>query len=283
MSAAVSVEIHSSPLAAVRDVLRDADEVLLGVAFVRRAGVNLVAPQLKPCGRARLVATTVFGTTTADGLQAAGEAGVDVRVLNLARGTFHPKLFVARHGDKVAAAVGSANLTNGLVVNLEAVAVLRGDRRASPLAALWELGESWWSHRDALAWTPERVAAPKEQLEPDLLDAIRASMASRAELLTLADGKSNHVREVTRDGVWVETGRSHALGRPAQLVEAWMIQIAWDYLRAHGTLTNRYLQASDGLNVKRSSFVCALLAGLPGVEVVACSPITLGFAALTQR
>ena len=50
MSAAVSVEIHGSPLAAVRDVLRDADDVLLGVAFVRRAGVNLVAPQLKACG-----------------------------------------------------------------------------------------------------------------------------------------------------------------------------------------------------------------------------------------
>ena len=38
-----------------------------------------------------------------------------------------------------------------------------------------------------------------------------------------------------------------------------MQQLAWDYLQAHGTLTNCYLMASNGLNVKRSSAVRALL------------------------
>jgi hypothetical protein len=47
-----------------------------------------------------------------------------------------------------------------------------------------------------------------------------------------------------------------------------MIQIAWEWLVAHGSLTNRHLLSKDGLNVKRSSFVCALLGRLPGVEVV---------------
>ena len=46
-----------------------------------------------------------------------------------------------------------------------------------------------------------------------------------------------------------------------------MIQSAWEYLQAHGVLTNRFLLSTDGLNVKRSSFVCALLARLPGVSV----------------
>ena len=54
-----------------------------------------------------------------------------------------------------------------------------------------------------------------------------------------------------------------------------MIQVAWDYLAAHGSLTNRYLLDTDGLNVKRSSFVCALLARLPGVVVASTKPITL--------
>jgi len=54
-----------------------------------------------------------------------------------------------------------------------------------------------------------------------------------------------------------------------------MIQIAYDWLRAHGTLTNRFLVATDGLNVKRSSFVCELLARLPGVHVESARPIAL--------
>jgi hypothetical protein len=43
-----------------------------------------------------------------------------------------------------------------------------------------------------------------------------------------------------------------------------MIQIAWERLQSHGRLTNRYLLADEGLNVERSSFVCALLARLAG-------------------
>lgn len=42
-------------------------------------------------------------------------------------------------------------------------------------------------------------------------------------------------------------------------------QLAWDDLVEHGVLSNGYLLADDGLNVTRSSFVCALLARLPGV------------------
>jgi hypothetical protein len=34
-----------------------------------------------------------------------------------------------------------------------------------------------------------------------------------------------------------------------------MIQVAWDWLQAHRTLTNRHLIATDGLNVKRSAEV----------------------------
>ena len=272
MAARLEVETYDEPLRAVRHVLDGADEALLGVAFVQRRGVNLLEPQLARLGRGRLVATTVFGSTTAQGLERADAAGLAVRVLNPARGTFHPKLYVARHGDRLRAAVGSANLTSGLVANVEAVAVLSGPADAPPLARLWEVAESWWEHHEALAWAPDRVRAPAEQLDPRLLDSIRALVAADPEIRTLRDGRPNWVREVTPDGVWVETLRSGRLGRPPQHVEAWMIQIAWDYLAAHGTLTNRFLLAKDGLNVKRSSFVCALLARLPGVRVVSRRP-----------
>jgi hypothetical protein len=121
----------------------------------------------------------------------------------------------------------------------------------------------------------DRVPAAREILDPGLLREIEVAVANDPEVLTLGDRRPNWVREVTPDGVWVETRRSRAAGRPLQLVEAWMIQSAWDYLQARGVLTNRFLLSTDGLNVKRSSFVCALLAQLPGVSVESTRPITL--------
>ena len=97
----------------------------------------------------------------------------------------------------------------------------------------------------------------------------------RGRVVTPGDDKPNRIREITPDGVWVETERSRAAGRPPQLVEAWRVQVAWDWLQAHGSLTNRHLVATDGLNVKRSSFVCALLAVFPEAQVRSRRPIEL--------
>jgi hypothetical protein len=198
-----------------------------------------------------------------------------VRVLNPSHGTFHPKLYVARHGTRMAAAVGSANLTGGLIANVEVVAVVTGDREAAPLAQLWDLAESWWTHREAIDWAPGRLPVAMEVFEPSLLAAIQRAVAVNAEVRTLSDGRPNWIRDITPDGVWVESLRSRELGRPPQLVEAWMIQVAWEWLVARGRLTNRFLLDTDGLNVKRSSFVCALLSRLPGVRVISTRPIEL--------
>ena len=81
-------------------MLDGADEAILGVAFVQRRGVSLVERQLQTVGAGRLVATTVFGSTTSEGLEATPSAGFGVRVLNLSGGTFHPKLYLARHGER---------------------------------------------------------------------------------------------------------------------------------------------------------------------------------------
>jgi hypothetical protein len=143
------------------------------------------------------------------------------------------------------------------------------------LRDLWHLAESWWMHPAALDWAPDVIPAPAEVLDADLLARLRAAVPVPERIATLGDARPNWVRDITPDGVWVETERSRAAGRPAQLVEAWMIQIAWDWLAAHGTLTNRHLLATDGLNVKRSSFVCALLACLPEVAVRGRRPIEL--------
>lgn len=223
---AVQVEVHGEPLVAVRRVLAGADELLLAVAFVQQRGVNLLERQFADAQRARLVATTVFGSTTAQGLEGAQRSGLAVRVLNPPRGTFHPKLYVARHGDRLAAVVGSANLTSGLVANVEAVALLHGLGSEPALRNLWHLAESWWAHPAALDWAPDVIPAPAEVLDADLLARLRAAVPVRERIATLGDARPNWVRDITPDGVWVETERSRAAGRPAQLVEAWMIQVA---------------------------------------------------------
>jgi len=267
--------VFDQPLAAVRRVLDGADDALIGVAFVQQRGVNLLEHQLQSIDTGRLITTTVFGSITTQGLETAHKGGLDIRVLNPSRGTFHPKLYLARRGPKITAAIGSANLTSGLVANIEAMAILEGSTDAPELQHLWSLAEAWWNHQDAVSWVPGSVTAATEMLEPALLQEIRATVTINAEVLTLADGKPNWLTDVTADGVWVQTLRSRRLNRPPQLVDAWMIQIAWDYLHAHGSLTNRHLLDRDGLNVKRSSFVCALLARLPDVEVTSTRPIEL--------
>jgi hypothetical protein len=59
-----------------------------------------------------------------------------------------------------------------------------------------------------------------------------------------------------------------------------MLTLAWEYLLAHGTLTNRHRLATGGLNVKRSSAVCAVLARLPGIAVASTRPVTLEVASV---
>jgi hypothetical protein len=101
-------------------------------------------------------------------------------------------------------------------------------------------------------------------LDAELLVAIRAAVAAQPIVPAISDGRPNWIREVTPDGA----GRDGALARarPAGAARARVDDpIAWEYLTSNGSLTNRYRLADDGLNVKRSRFVCALLASLPDV------------------
>ena len=107
------------------------------------------------------------------------------------------------------------------------------------------------------------------------LPCYRAHVPAGTAVQTLGRGQPNWVAELGASGVRIETERSRALGGEAQLVPAWMLQSAWSHLNEHGRLTNKHLLATDGLNVKRSSAVCALLSQLPGVEVESRRPIVL--------
>src|SRR4051794_30801765 len=95
----------SDLLASLRSALAEADEALLCVAFTDPTGGHLLEPQPRRLAdRARLVTTTAFQTSDA-ALAAAVRWGVRVRILNPPRGTYHPKLYLARR-DPAEATVG---------------------------------------------------------------------------------------------------------------------------------------------------------------------------------
>ena len=94
-------------------------------------------------------------------------------------------------------------------VNLTARGCSGGPASVADQLQLWE---SWWAHRDAIDWSPDRVPAAREILDAGLLREIEVAVAKDPEVLTLGDRRPNWIREVTPDGVWVETERSRVAG-----------------------------------------------------------------------
>ena len=269
----VSTWPDSDLLQAVRSTLDGADEAILATAFVDTRGIQLLDAQLAALGPAcRLLVTSVFDRTrTMAALSLAHQRGVHTRVLNWSRGTYHPKLYLAKAGSSSRAVVGSANLTSGLFCNVEVATSVCGQTAEPVFASLWSFAEDLWSHERSQDWHPTGEESP-DLIEPDLWRLLSKVVRAGDVIATLGTGAANRIVEMTQSGIWVETERSAQEGAP-KLVEPRMVQLAWDWLVAHGTLTNVTLL--HDLRVHRSSFVCALLAKLPGVRVVTSRPITL--------
>jgi HKD family nuclease len=260
-------------LQAVRGTLDGADEAILATAFVDTRGIQLLDAQLTALGpTCRLLVTSVFDRNrTAAALSLAHQRGVRTRVLNWSRGTYHPKLYLAKTGSGSRAVVGSANLTSGLFANVEVATSMAGQTSQPVFSSLWSFAEDLWGHERSQDWQPSGEESP-DVIEPDLWRLLSRVVRTGDVIATLGQGASNRVAEMTPAGIWVETARSAQRGGPA-LVEPRMVQLAWDWLVARGTVTNKTLL--NDLRVHRSSFVCALLALLPGVRVLANRPITL--------
>ena len=271
----VAARHRDSLLPALRTSTVEATEFLWCVAFVSVAGLHLVERELKQVrGRRRLLATGVFGgDSSRAALTHAATLGLDVRVLNLGGGTYHPKIYLF-DGPQRRGLVGSANLTGGLICNVEAVVWMDDTHAASAIDDVWALGEELWNHSAARPWEPgTAIATPPDSMSESLLSALLVAMPEGTVVPTLAGQRPNRVAALTADAVWVETERSARAGLGTQPVPGWMLQLAYDRLRSHGTMTNATLL--NELRVHRSSFVCAALARLPDVEVASRSPITL--------
>jgi hypothetical protein len=270
-------------LQAVRDTLASSNDSMLCVAFAHERGVRLIGKELEAAhrrgGKARLLVTTAFdrGGTTGDAIAVARTFGVEVRVHNHAGGTYHPKLYLGSEGTKASAVIGSANLTAGLACNVEVGVALSGARADPALARAWEVGEALWEHARSEPWMALAADAPGEEIVPELLAALSNAIRLDSVFMTLGPKPvPNKVVEVTPSEVWIETERTSRERTGPQPVPAWMLNLAWEYLRTRGELGNTTLL--NQLRVHRSSAVCALLAKVPGVIVVAGRTITLRYA-----
>jgi hypothetical protein len=110
-------------------------------------------------------------------------------------------------------------------------------------------------------------------LSDDLYDRILTVAEAGEAIQTLSIKRPNWIVVVERAGVWVETERSRARGSGPQLVPAWMIEVGWKRLCARGSMIQDELL--NYLNVKRSAFVCALLAQFPDISVAQTRPTIL--------
>lgn len=109
--------------------------------------------------------------------------------------------------------------------------------------------------------------------DDELFELVSGAVGPGTAILTLSAKKLNRASVVDRVGVWVETERSMRLGSGPQLVPAWMIAAAWERLCDKGELSQQELL--NELNVKRSAFVCALVAKFPEVHIRSTRPTVL--------
>jgi hypothetical protein len=189
----------------------------------KKAAVHLLRRQLEQLGsRARLLHTTTF-TECSTALGMAHELGAQVAILNPPSGTYHPKVYLARHGGELRVVVGSANLTGGLVNNVEAAVMLRGTAADEPIRNAWEFGEFLWADPRRSVWSPSSEGAPDDETFPPELHTqlVAAVAANQRVFLTLGPTpKRNLVHEVTPAGLYVETDASRAKGNLPQLIPA---------------------------------------------------------------
>lgn len=112
--------------------------------------------------------------------------------------------------------------------------------------------------------------ARSREFSDGLLELIEATVAPGDKIATLTSKRPNRITAVERHGITVETTRSDDRGSGPQLVPAWMVIVAWEHFERTRQLAQSALL--EGPNVKRSAFVCALLARFPKVVVRSTRP-----------
>lgn len=114
----ITNEQQTSHLSLLNDLLRHADDVSIAVAFLKVEGLKVLLPYFRSKTRFRIVAGPNFGITDPKALDLLLEQSKSNNVhgyLNslASKTTFHPKMYLIKHGRVGHIIIGSANLTGG--------------------------------------------------------------------------------------------------------------------------------------------------------------------------
>lgn len=281
-------------LDAVRALLDGADDVFAAVAYVTRPGVELIKRELREVtrgdGRLRVLTTFDFGLTEPDALDTLVDLGAEVRIAELRKRAYHPKVFLGARRESRSAMVGSTNLTvAAMLANVEASVAATGREGARVHEQARAQLEPLWSSDEV---APYRYGTKAVELlpRPRVVDALRqrpgggpsVGVAERGELgvfpviwraieelcaqrdvVTTAKGKTNRLLGFdSTNGVLVGTEKSP----DGQRVPPWMFRTVAEavILRDRMPLQAKgQADCTNYLRVMRSSAVAAVLAALP--------------------
>ena len=151
----------------IKELLEDAKNLNLSIAYVRNTGVDIVADDIKAIidrgGKVRIICTDAMGITQASALKRLLNIGATIKVCKLNIGTFHAKFWLLEKTDGWHFIVGSANLSkSAFEYNVEAsLAVDQASNSSGSIEQALLFFEYLWNQ--SIKITPESLETWKER------------------------------------------------------------------------------------------------------------------------
>lgn len=151
----------------IRELLEDAKNLNLSIAYIRNTGVDIVADDIKAIidrgGKIRIICTDAMGITQASALKRLLNIGATIKVCKLNIGTFHAKFWLLEKTDGWHFIVGSANLSkSAFEYNVEAsLAVDQASNSSGSIEQALLFFEYLWNQ--SIKITPESLETWKER------------------------------------------------------------------------------------------------------------------------
>lgn len=140
----------------------DADEMLFVVAYVRENGVDIILDKIrdKPT---KLLCSLDMGITQLSGIKKLIENGVEVKVYQSNKGTFHPKIWLfGKNKTNWKMLIGSANLTRAAFIDNVEASVLVEDKNATSNALIFF--NYLWDRKNSSTITIDEVNSLQEKV-----------------------------------------------------------------------------------------------------------------------
>lgn len=137
-------------LSVINELVDEANEIMLAVAFVKASGVDTIIKELKG-KKVKILCSLSFLSTEHEALTALLDQGHELRFCNLERGILHTKIWLFKKRDSKKMLIGSANLTgSALVHNFEASVLLNTPENGETVNLAYQYFQYLWDSKSAI-------------------------------------------------------------------------------------------------------------------------------------